>query len=531
MMTHFDGRTSANRVATAAALALACCALGFGLAGCKQGAPEAKAQRPVTAAPVEMEPSTTGTVVKWTQVTGSLVSQVDVPLSARTAGRLAAVLVREGDIVAPGQVVAQLDVSDQESQVRSAEAAVAAATARVSQAEAAHRQTVSSTGSAVKAAEAAYGQQTTNTKVGVESAQSALESSRAILSQVREGARKQDIRRTETQVSIARANLKKAQADLRRFRTLADDGALSEAALEQYQTAEQVAREQLAGAEEALSLVKEGARSQELVQAEQAVRQAEERLRQARAGSAMDEVRKADVETARAALAQCDVRRADVLAARAALQQAMSGLQIARKAAADAYIRCPIAGQVSSRTANTGQVMAVGAAIVRVVSLSTVFFEPTVTERELRRVRVGQPVQVSVNAFPGRTFTGTVTKIYPSASEGSRAFSIRVSIANPQGLLRPRMFAQGRIESERHDAVVLAPDAGIVRSAQSEGRGHLFVVKDGVAERKDVQIGLRADDGRRVQVTGVEAGAQVVVSGMLGLTDGARVTAAESVSN
>jgi HlyD family secretion protein len=524
MMTHFDGRTSANRVATAAALALACCALGFGLAGCKQGAPEAKAQRPVTAAPVEMEPSTTGTVVKWTQVTGSLVSQVDVPLSARTAGRLAAVLVREGDIVAPGQVVAQLDVSDQESQVRSAEAAVAAATARVSQAEAAHRQTVSSTGSAVKAAEAAYGQQTTNTKVGVES-------SRAILSQVREGARKQDIRRTETQVSIARANLKKAQADLRRFRTLADDGALSEAALEQYQTAEQVAREQLAGAEEALSLVKEGARSQELVQAEQAVRQGEERLRQARAGSAMDEVRKADVETARAALAQCDVRRADVLAARAALQQAMSGLQIARKAAADAYIRCPIAGQVSSRTANTGQVMAVGAAIVRVVSLSTVFFEPTVTERELRRVRVGQPVQVSVNAFPGRTFTGTVTKIYPSASEGSRAFSIRVSIANPQGLLRPRMFAQGRIESERHDAVVLAPDAGIVRSAQSEGRGHLFVVKNGVAERKDVQIGLRADDGRRVQVTGVEAGAQVVVSGMLGLTDGARVTAAESVSN
>ncbi|MCX6360515.1 MAG: efflux RND transporter periplasmic adaptor subunit [Armatimonadetes bacterium] len=529
MMTHFDGRTLARRRAAAASMALACCALAAAVGGCKQQAPQAQAQTAKTAAPVETEAATTGEVVKWTQVTGSLVSQTDVPLAAKVTGRLATLMVREGDAVEPGQVVAQLDLSDFQSQVRSAEAAVAAAGARVSHAEAAHRQTVSSTGSAVKAAEAAYGQQTTNTKVGIDTAEAGLAAARAVLSQVREGARKQDIRRSETQVSIARANLKKAQADLRRFRTLADDGALSEAALEQYQTAEQVAREQLAGAEETLSLVKEGARSQEVVQAEQALRQAEERLRQARAGSAMDEVRKADVETARAALAQNDVRRADVLAARAALQQAMGGLQIARKALSDASIRCPIAGQVSVRTGNPGQVVSPGTQILRVVALNTVFFEPTVTERELRQVRVGQPVQVDVNAFPGRRFTGTVTRIYPSASEGSRAFSVRVSLANPEGLLRPRMFAQGRIEAERHGGAVMVPEGAVV-GADEAGKARVFVAEGGIARAKRVTVGLSSDDGRLVQVTGVKAGARVVVAGQQGLTDGSQVTAAEATT-
>lgn len=478
--------------------------------------------------PVDVVPATVGTASRATAVTGSLVSLQDVPLSSKITGRLAQVYVREGDSVTANQVVARLDTTDQESAVRSAEAAVSAAGARLAQAAAAYKQQLVASSSALKSAQAAYDQQLTNTRTGIQSAEAGLAAAQAQLSQVREGSRAQDVRKADTQVAIAKANLAKAQADSRRFRALAQQGAIGQSTLEQYETSETVAREQLRAAQETLSLVKEGARSQEVTQAEQSVRQAEERLRQARAATAMDKVRKADVDTARAALAQNDVRLAEVKAARAAQQQAGSSLAIARKALADSLIRTPIAGQVASRTGEPGQVVSSGSPILRVVALDTVFFEPTIPDRQIGQIRVGQPVSVTVNAVPGRTFMGTVTKVYPAGSQASRAFPIRVTIANPGRELRPQMFAQGRIETERKAGVVMVPVEALIRdSSEKEDDDHatLFTVSAGVARSHSVHIGLFSSDGKLVEASGIPASAQVVVSGQHGLADGDRVAA------
>lgn len=501
------------------------------LAGCsKKSEPTAPPVTPATdrGTPVEVRTATNGTVTHWVSVTGSLVSLQDVPLSARAAGRLAEVYVREGDTVTAGQVIARLDMSDQESQVRSAEAAVAAARARVAQSEASYRQQLVSSQTVLQSAEAVYKWQQTTTTTGIQSAEAAVQAAQANLSQVKEGARSQDVRRAETQVAIAQANLNKASSDVRRYRTLAKEGAVAQSTLEQYETTEQVLKEQLRSAQEALSLVKEGARSQEVVQAEQQVRQAQEQLRQARAAVSQNEVKRADVASARAAQAQNEVRKADVLAARATLQQAESTLAIARKALVDASVISPISGQVSSRTADPGQVLAAGAPILRVVSLNSVYFEPSVPDREIGFVQAGKRVEVTLSAFPNRKFIGQVTKIYPAGSQQSRAFPVRITIQNPDGALRPQMFAQGRIEAEQKSGVVLIPRDALIRSdnrAEAANRARVFTVESGIAKEHTVVLGLTSEDGTRIQADGILAGTQVIVSGQRGLADGDAVAA------
>lgn len=507
-----------------ALLALSLCVLS----GCGRG----EAQKPPatsanTATPVQVEAAIRGAVTHWVSVSGSLVPLYDVPLSSRVNGRLSRVLVREGDAVSAGQVVAELDMADQKSQLAVAEGAVQVAQARLEQAKATHRQQLVTSQSGVRVATAAYSKQRTDTRTGIEAAQAALQSAQAQLSQVREGSRAQDIRRAQEQVTIAQAQLDKAVSDTGRYRTLTSQGAAARATLEQYETAERVARAQLRAAEEALSLVKEGARSQEVVQAEQAVRQAEERLRQARAAADLDEVRAADVASAKAAMAQVDVRAADVQAARAALHQAQNSAAIARKALADAFIRSPISGQVASRTADPGQVVAPGAPILRVVALGSIGFEPAVPARELAFIKVGQPVEVMVNKLSATPFRGRVAVIYPAGSEQNRTFTMRITIDNKDRLLRPQMFAQGRIQVERRSDVLLIPKEAVLFETSGknrDGNGRVFTVENNVATEHQVQVGLESEDGKWIEVQGLSDGAQVVVQGQHDLTHNDRVT-------
>ena len=510
-------------------------ASSFVLSGCGR----TEAQKPAAKAspvstPVQVQAATRGTVTHWVSVSGSLVALDDVPLSSRIGGRLARVFVREGDPVSAGQVVAELDMADQRSQLQVAEGAVQAAQARLEQAKAVYSQQRVTSQSGVTVADAAYTQQRVNTRTGIDAAQAALQSAQAQLSQVREGSRSQEVRRAQEQVAIARAQLQKAHSDTVRYRTLTKQGAAAQATLEQYETAESINEAQLRSAEEALSLVKEGARSQEVVQAEQAVRQAEERLRQANAAKALDEVRAADVASAKAGMAQISVRAADVQAARAALHQAQYSAAISRKALADAYIRSPLSGQVAARTADPGQVVNAGAPILRVVSLASVGFEPAVPARELAFVRAGQPVEVTVNKLTATPFAGRVAVIYPAGTSQSRTFTIRISIDNKTRLLRPEMFAQGRIQVEQHpNALLVSRDALLRQDGENsaDNQARVFTVENGKAVEHRVVTGLATEDGKWVEVSGLAEGSKVVVQGQHALTTGDAVTVGTGASS
>jgi RND family efflux transporter MFP subunit len=478
-----------------------------------------------SAAPVETVPAKTGEVAQYTAVTGSLIAEGDVTLSSKLSGRLAAVLVRQGDVVRPGQVIARLDTTDLAARVRSAQDAVAAAQARVLQAEAVYRQQLVQSRTNVESAQAILRQQEVNTRTGIESAQADVESARARLSQVREGARQQEVGQADAKLSVARANLSKATADRDRYKNLMDEGAVARAAYEQYQTAYEVAAAEVRAAEQSLSLVREGARSQEIAQAEQALRQAEERLRQAKATTAQEAVRGADLAAARAGRSQNDVRAAEVKAARASLGQAHSELVVARQALADADIRTPLGGQVAARTAEPGQVVAPGGSLVRIVALNTVYFEAKVPERELGVLRPGQPVDVTVDTYPNRTFAGSISKLYPAGSTASRAFPVRISLTNSERLLRPEMFARGRIAVAKRQGAVLVPRESLLPVANgAKDSARLFTAQNGIARETRVTLGLLAPDGKWVEVRGgIAPETPVITMGHRSLNDGDKV--------
>lgn len=454
------------------------------LNGCARRAPVSPAQQaaaPATA--VAVVSARVGDIPFTVSVTGSLQTLDDVMLSAKLPGKIAKVFVREGDTVQAGQVVVQQETNDLEAQLRQAEATLRSARARLQQ------------------ARTALELQPTQNETNLRQAEAALEAAKARLRALETGARRQERQQVEQQVASARANLENAQANLERVRRLYQQDAVPKQQLDAAQTAYDIALAQYRTAQEQLSLVQEGPRQEDIDAQRALVRQAEDAVRLARTGDL-----------------QLRVRQDEVNAAKALVAQAEAGLFYARQQYESAFIRSPINGTVAMRAAQPGQMAGAGTPLLRIVNLNAIFFEARVSETAVRYVRVGQPVTVTVDAYPGKQFQGTVSRIYPVGSEGSRDFVVRVDMRNEGGMLKPQMFARGEILVGLHRGVVLIPKDAILTQ---DGKQVVFVVREGVARRVAVQTGYI--NGTNAEVRGLPPGAQVVVQGQENLRDGDKV--------
>lgn len=454
------------------------------LGGCARRAPVTSAQQAsIPATAVAVVSARTGDIPFTTSVTGSLQTLDDVTLSAKVPGKIAKVFVREGDTVRAGQVVVQQDTSDQEAQVRQAEASLKSARARLKQ------------------AQTALELQPTQNETSLRQAEAALEAAKARLRALETGARRQERQQVEQQVASAKANLDNAQANLERVRRLYQQDAVSKQQMDAAQMAYDIALAQYRTAQHQLSLVQEGPRQEEIDAQRALVKQAEEAVRLARTGAL-----------------QLRVRQDEVNAAKALVAQAEAGLFYARQQYESAFIRSPINGTVAMRFAQPGQMAGAGTPLVRIVNLNAIFLEARVSEMDVRYVRVGQPVSVTVDAYPGKTFRGVVSRIYPVGSEGSRDFVVRVDMRNEGGLLKPQMFARGEILVDVHRNVVLIPKDALMTQ---EGKQVVVIVQEGVARHVAVETGYV--NGFNAEVRGIPAGAQVVVQGQENLRDGDKV--------
>ncbi len=469
---------------------------------------------------VSVQKARSGDVSKTVSVTGSIVALQDVSLSAKQAGRLTEVLVREGDTVKAGQILARVDDRDLRSQLRSSEAAVTSARAKLEQAQAAYAQQLAQTDASIDSAQAALNQQTATSAAQVRSAESKLASAKAALSTTLEGARPEERKQTEAALASAEANSRKAESDLRRYKKLHDAGAISDAEYDKYVSSRDVALADLNSKRAALRMQQEGSRRQDIQQAKETVRQAEEALRQANAARATDDVRRADLNTAIAGRKQNRVKQADIEAAKASLQEATSAAAIAQQALSDSMVRAPIAGRVSERSAEPGQVVSSATVLLHVVSLDSVYFEPAVSNSEVALIKVGQQVSLHVDTYPNETFLGSVTKIYPQSSSDTRATSLRVMLPNSGDKLRPNMFAQGTIVVQTHRNVTIVPTTAVIIKGEKK---QVLVVEGGIVLARDVTTGISADKGVSVEVLGLSAGATVITSGQDVLEDGQKV--------
>ena len=187
----------------------------------------------------------------------------------------------------------------------------------------------------------------------------------------------------------------------------------------------------------------------------------------------------------------------------------LRNLQVAGQAGARQVFHAPVSGVVLEKEAIEGGRFMPGEALFRIADLSKVWIIADVYEQDLARVRVGQAAQVSLDAYPGRSFEARVGYLYPTLDTATRSTRVRLELDNPEGLLRPGMFAQVALAAGDPAPKAVVPSSAIIDDG--ERRVVLLALGEGRFKPQPVKLGERGRDVVEV-VEGVEAGDRVVVS-------------------
>jgi Cu(I)/Ag(I) efflux system membrane fusion protein len=185
----------------------------------------------------------------------------------------------------------------------------------------------------------------------------------------------------------------------------------------------------------------------------------------------------------------------------------------------------PISGTVIEKEVVKGMRVEPGMRLYRIVNLSTVWLHADIYEYEVPLVREGQEVTISLSYYPGETFSGKITYIYPYLDTQTRTNKIRLEFANPQGKLKPGMYANSEIE------INLGPTLTVPESAvlQSGLRQLVFVEQgQGVFAPREVKLGVKAAS-RFAVLEGLTAGERVVTSGNFLLDSESKLQSATSM--
>ena len=310
-------------------------------------------------------------------------AQVDgtiAPISSRIAGSVAEVLVESGTTVQAGQVLARIDPRDYQARVDQARAALALAEGNA------------------RAARAGVPLARGTTSSGVAQAESQVATAEAEYQRAQAGftqASTSEIAVEQSNVASAQANYDRAKADLERMRPLAAKAEISRQQFDAFQATERVAAAQLAAARDKLRSAQQEAESHK-----QAVASARSRVEAARAA----------VAQARAGEQQVNVSAAHALSAGAAIQQARANLAAAELQLSYTTITAPMAGEVTKKTVEVGQIVQPGQALMTIVPLHKAWVTANFKETQLAGVHPGQRAEVDVDMY-GSTIVGKVHSI------------------------------------------------------------------------------------------------------------------------
>lgn len=200
------------------------------------------------------------------------------------------------------------------------------------------------------------------------------------------------------------------------------------------------------------------------------------------------------------------------------LENARAQHRLARLELSYGTVVAPISGVVAARMIKPGNFVQINSTVFKLVDNSRLEARLNVPERDIELLRAGQPVVLEVDALPGKTFEGSISRIAPMIDSGSGTFQV-ISSFDGGGQLQAGMFGRVRIRyDQRADALV------IPRSALLEDGGSpaAYVVRDGKAARAPLRLGF--SEGEWVEVRdGLREGDAVVVAGKAALRDGSAV--------
>jgi len=215
-------------------------------------------------------------------------------------------------------------------------------------------------------------------------------------------------------------------------------------------------------------------------------------------------------------------------AAQATFDQASAGIAKTQAIISQKLVRAPFDGELGVRHVEVGQFLTAGTQIVSLTDLSHLYANFTVTEKDSGNLKVGQTVRIAVDAYPGRPFEGKITAIEPQIATDTRNIRVQATIANPDHILKPGMFATTTVVLPDKPAVVTVPETAvdytlygdsvylIAEKKEDDGKTSLSAV------RTFVRTGNRID-GRAEVLSGLKPGDRVVAVGQLKLQSGAAV--------
>lgn len=334
----------------------------------------------------------------------------EAEVSFKIAGRVEERLVDEGWRIEAGQLVARLDSTDLAQEVSLKQAEVQAAQAVLAELEAGSR------------------------PEEIAEAEAAAQRAQERLNDLLAGSRTQEVKAAEAEVQQAKAEADRLRLDFDRQSTLYRRDVISSREFESIQSANKAASARLRAAEERLKLVREGFRENEIAQARSAFKEASERFALVKAGPRKEKIDKA----------------------RADLRKAQEALALAETRLGYATLVSPLSGVVLSKNIEPGEYVAPGTPIITVGDLVNVWLRAYINETDLGRVKVGRPVRVMTDTYPGRVYEGRVSFISSEAeftpknvqTEKERVklvYRIKVDIQNPNMELKPGMPADADI--------------------------------------------------------------------------------------
>jgi len=245
-----------------------------------------------------------------------------------------------------------------------------------------------------------------------------------------------------------------------------------------------------------------------------------------------DEIERADLEEAEAALREVElaldrarrlrenntVAQAQVDELEAQRASAVARRDRARERLDQRLIKAPFAGVVGLRRIDLGAHVDSGAVVTTLDDLSEVEVAFSLPQNLFGQISKGQPVVATSTAFPDRTFDGRIVDIDSRVDPTSRSFRVRAALPNPDLVLPAGMFVHLRVILGSHEAVTV-PEEAI--SAEADAT-YIYVVEDGRAEKREVEIGLRRVGMVEIR-EGLNGGELVVIEGLQRMRDGAAV--------
>jgi len=207
---------------------------------------------------------------------------------------------------------------------------------------------------------------------------------------------------------------------------------------------------------------------------------------------------------------------------RADIDIANASMKLAERQLRDTFIRSPFDGYVQKRLVSLGELVKSQAPVMSVVRIDPMKVEAEIPERMAPWIKTGSPIALNVDAYPDRTFTGSLTRISPAVNTQTRAFSFEGRIPNSDGLLKPGTFARVHIETAREDRVVTVPYSAL---QYRYGVNRVFLIDGDKLSVRELKTGDRLGD--RIEVlSGVKAGDRIAASDIEKLVDGMKVSVA-----